>query len=136
MTITLFKWLRMYIIYRCCFIFLIFKVFREKVELIKSAKFNIHSYIIHWNLYTFFLLTLFFLYCNISKNRCLVCLNRVLDLQEAFYYMYNVCTFFLLFSIKTVFVTQRKEFPACHKVYVEVLPYNRYVISVNIPLNT
>lgn len=136
MTITLFKWLRRYIIYRCCFIFLIFKVFREKVELIKSAKFNIHSYIIHLNLYTFILLTFFFLYCNISKNRCLVCLNRVLDLQEAFYYMYNVCTFFLLFSIKTVFVTQRNEFPACHKVYVEVLPYNRYVISVNIPLYT
>lgn len=110
MTITLFKWLRMYIIYRCCFIFLIFKVFREKVELIKSAKFNIHSYIIHLNLYTFILLT-FFLYCNISKNRCLVCLNRVLDLQEAFNYMYNVCTFFLLFSIKTVFVGGRNSQP-------------------------
>lgn len=130
MTITLFKWLRMYIIYRC-FIFLIFKVFREKVELIKSAKFNIH--------YTFKPLHVYFanlFFCTAIYRKTGACLNRVLDLQEAFYYMYNVCTFFLLFSIKTVFVTQRNEFPACHKVYVEVLPYNRYVISVNIPLYT
>lgn len=132
MTITLFKWLRMYIIYRCCFIFLIFKVFREKVELIKSAKFNIH--------YTFKPLHVYFanpfIVLQYIEKQVLGVLNRVLDLQEAFYYMYNVCTFFLLFSIKTVLVTQRKEFPACHKVYVEVLPYNRYVISVNIPLYT